>query len=77
MCLAEKSAGPAVGEACDGRARKDRRAGLQGRRVMRIQSIIRRYEEKQNVTPPTCFAQFCPFEIFLMKIVSAEYFHET
>ena len=34
MCGAGKSAGPAVGEACDARARKERRAGLQGRNVI-------------------------------------------
>ena len=34
MCGDGKSAGPAVWGASDARARKDRRAGLQGRKVI-------------------------------------------
>ena len=37
MFDAGKTAGPAVGEACDACARKDRRAGLQGRKVIAAQ----------------------------------------
>ena len=32
MSIPENTAGPVVGEACNARARKDRRAGLQGRK---------------------------------------------
>ena len=39
--------------------------------VVRVLRMIRRRAEIKTVTPPTFFAEFFPFEIFSIEIVSA------